>query len=45
MPSHLGEVKEEEEEYVLPSHDLCEVKEEEEGVEKDHNHPHQLTRY
>jgi hypothetical protein len=45
MPSHIGEVKEEEEEYVLPSHDPCEVKEEEEDVEKDHDHPHQLMGY
>jgi hypothetical protein len=40
-------VKEEEEEYMLPYHDLVEVKEEEEeeDVEKDHGHPHQLMGY
>jgi hypothetical protein len=39
-------VKEEEEEYVLPPHDLGEVKEEEEDVEKDdHDHPHQSMGY
>jgi hypothetical protein len=41
MPSHLGEVKEEE--YVLPPYDLGEVKEEGKDVEKDdHDHPHQF---
>jgi hypothetical protein len=39
-------VKEEEDEYVLPAHDLGEVKEEEEeDVERDHDHPHQSMGY
>jgi hypothetical protein len=39
-------VKEEDEEYVLPPHDLGEVKEDEEDVEKDdHDHPHQSMGY
>jgi hypothetical protein len=43
MPAHLGEVKEEDEEYVLPPCDLGEVKKD---VEKDdHDHPRQLMGY
>jgi hypothetical protein len=39
-------VKEEDEEYVLPPHDMGEVKKDEEDVEKDdHNHPHQSMGY
>jgi hypothetical protein len=34
-------VKEEEEEYVFPTHDLGEVKEEEDDMERDHDQPHQ----
>jgi hypothetical protein len=39
-------VKEEDEKYVLPPHDLGEVKEDEEDVEKsDHGHSHQSMGY
>jgi hypothetical protein len=44
MLAHLGEVKEEDEENLLPPHDMGEVNEEKEDLEKDdHDHPHQLT--